>query len=196
MPLFAGSTAVPCRAVATPFVSSSLLVSSVSLLLCSCIRAFVLVSLLVLPAPPRRAAVSIGAPFLCSCFAVQALLPASPFSVVPSLLCLIFPVLCLSKSPFSLGHMQLKMSDGNLMSIIPTSFYGGKAWLRWLRLVLMMKACWTWMPLSYNLRPTNIPIDPCWDLSQLVAMSLGYTPTREPLLVFFISTTALHALIL
>ncbi|MED6153444.1 hypothetical protein PIB30_102034 [Stylosanthes scabra] len=101
MPLFAGSTAVPRRAIATPFVSSSLLVSSVSLLLCSCSHAFVSVSLLVLPAPPRRAAVSIGAPFLCSCFAVQALLPTSPFSVVPSLLCLIFPVLCLSKSPFS-----------------------------------------------------------------------------------------------
>ncbi|MED6221967.1 hypothetical protein PIB30_059857, partial [Stylosanthes scabra] len=84
----------------TSFVSSSLLVPSLSLLLCSCSRAFVSVSLLVLPAPPRRAAVSVGAPFLCSCFAVQALLPASPFSVVPSLLCLIFPVLCLSKSPF------------------------------------------------------------------------------------------------
>ncbi|MED6135201.1 hypothetical protein PIB30_117640 [Stylosanthes scabra] len=93
MPFFAGSTAVPHRAVATPFISSSLLVSSMSLLLCSYNRAFVSVSLLLLPAPPRRAAVSVGAPFLCSCFAVQALLPASPFSVVPSLLSLIFPAL-------------------------------------------------------------------------------------------------------
>ncbi|MED6212596.1 hypothetical protein PIB30_084950 [Stylosanthes scabra] len=138
MPLFAGSTAAPRRAVATPFVSSSLLLSSVSLLLCSCScafvsvsllvlpapprraavsvgapflcscsRTFVSVSLLVLPAPPRRAAVSVGAPFLCSCFAVQSLLPTSPFSIVPSLLCLIFPDLCLSKSPFLTSLREL-----------------------------------------------------------------------------------------
>ncbi|MED6140592.1 hypothetical protein PIB30_094717, partial [Stylosanthes scabra] len=117
MPLFAGSTAVPRRAVATPFVSSSLLVSSMSLLLCSCSRAFVLVSLLVLPAPPCRAAVSVGAPFLCSCFTVQALLPASPFSVVPSILCLIFPVLCLSKSPFS-HHSNLLSWRQSLAEVV------------------------------------------------------------------------------